>query len=106
MEKSIKSIERIPTWSLGYIMNGDSSDLNDDEITLIDNFLRGNKVICVSCDNDDTYFSSCPAFGLACEVAECTVTYDATEKYGWIKNNAFIRDEGELLGIAYSGLMK
>lgn len=106
MEKSIKSIERIPTWSLGYIINGDATGLENEEIELVDKFIRDNKVVCVSCDNDDTYFSSCPVFGLACEVAECTVIYDVTDSYGWIKNNAFIRDEGELLGIAYSDLMK
>ena len=36
MEKE-KSIEKIPTWSLGYIINGDSTGLTDEEIRMIDN---------------------------------------------------------------------
>lgn len=35
-----KSIERIPTWSLGYIINGDAAGLNDDEIKMIDNLFH------------------------------------------------------------------
>ena len=35
-----KSIERIPTWSLGYIVNGDATGLNDDEIKMIDDLFH------------------------------------------------------------------
>lgn len=35
-----KCIERIPTWSLDYIINGDATALNGDEIKMIDNLFH------------------------------------------------------------------
>lgn len=34
--KANKSIEKIPVWSLGYIINGDATGLTDEEIRMID----------------------------------------------------------------------
>ena len=31
-----KTMEKIPTWSLGYIINGDMTGLTDEEIRMID----------------------------------------------------------------------
>lgn len=31
-----KTTEKIPTWSLGYIINGDATALTDDEVQTID----------------------------------------------------------------------
>lgn len=31
-----KTTEKIPTWSLGYIINGDATALTDDEVLTID----------------------------------------------------------------------
>lgn len=81
--------ERIPTWALGYIINGDSTNLTDEEVAMIDKFIEdagyeiispihydseGNKITSAVIDVDyeyHEYFSSCPAFGLPCEVIDC-----------------------------------
>lgn len=64
----------IPTWSLCYIINGDAEGLESDEIEMIDNFLKVNKVGIVSPDSDfEEYFSWRPFFGEPCEVVDCDV---------------------------------
>ena len=35
-----RSIERVPTWALPYMANGDATGLKDKEIKMIDNLLR------------------------------------------------------------------
>ena len=35
-----KTIEKIPTWSLGYLINGDSTGLTDEEIALADQWSK------------------------------------------------------------------
>ena len=39
-----KTTEKIPTWSLGYIINGDMTGLTDEEIRMIDEWLSKWKV--------------------------------------------------------------
>ena len=43
-----KTTEKIPTWSLGYIINGDMTGLTDEEIRMIDEWLSKWKVQIVS----------------------------------------------------------
>lgn len=38
-----KTIEKIPTWSLGYLINGDSTGLTDEEIALADQWSKDTK---------------------------------------------------------------
>ena len=35
-----KTTEKIPTWSLGYIINGDATALTDDEVLTIDSWMK------------------------------------------------------------------
>ena len=35
-----KTTEKIPTWSLGYIINGDATALTDDEVLTIDRWMK------------------------------------------------------------------
>lgn len=74
------SVEKIPTWSIGYIINGDSTGLTEDEIRMIDNWLNEWQVEIVSPITDgqgnaQPYFSHCPLFGLPAEVEECDIIY-------------------------------
>ena len=39
-----RSIERVPTWALPYMANGDATGLKDKEIKMIDNLLRNRRV--------------------------------------------------------------
>lgn len=74
------SVEKIPTWSIGYIINGDSTGLTEDEIRMIDSWLNEWQVEIVSPITDgqgnaQSYFSHCPLFGLPAEVEECDIIY-------------------------------
>lgn len=74
------SVEKIPTWSIGYIINGDSTGLTEDEIRMIDNWLNEWQVEIVSPITDgqgnaQPYFSHYPLFGLPAEVEECDIIY-------------------------------
>lgn len=77
-----KSIERIPSWSLGYIINGDATGLNDNEIRMIDDLFQKQHIELVYPVGDNektetqTYFSSFPFFGLPAEVEDCLVIYN------------------------------
>ena len=62
-----KTTEKIPTWSLGYIINGDMTGLTDEEIRMIDEWLSKWKVQIVSPLTDEEgntqpYFSRYPLF--------------------------------------------
>ena len=52
-----KTTEKIPTWSLGYIINGDMTGLTDEEIRMIDEWLSKWKVQIVSPLTDEEGFS-------------------------------------------------
>ncbi|EJX04065.1 hypothetical protein EVA_07829 [gut metagenome] len=71
-------IEAIPTWSLGYLINSDATGLTDEEINLIDNWYKENKVTDISIVTEREgewfpYFSHYPAFGLPAEVVDCHI---------------------------------
>ena len=48
-----KTTEKIPTWSLCYIVNGDASGLTEEEIQTIDRWYKGIGVQVVSPVMDD-----------------------------------------------------
>lgn len=75
-----KTIEKIPTWSLSYLINNDATGLTDEEIRMIDNWLNDWKVQIVSPITDEEgnvqpYFSHYPLFGLAAEVEDCDIIF-------------------------------
>lgn len=80
--------EKVPVWALPYIFNGDSDGLNDDEISMVDEWVKTNRLWIVTPIPYDSngkrlegtsdpnvhypeYFSNCPAFGLPCNVVDC-----------------------------------
>lgn len=76
-----KSVERIPTYALGYLVNGDPTALDENEVKMIDKICRTQKieVVCPireSVEGDcQPYFSSSPMFGKPTEVEDCIVIY-------------------------------
>lgn len=71
-----KSIEKIPTYALPYLVNGDPTNLTDEEQQEIDNIIREQHIEIVSPNEDaEPYFSSVPFFGLPTEVEDCTIIY-------------------------------
>ena len=66
-----ETIEKIPTWALCYIINGDPTGLSDEDI------MQKWQVEIVSPLSQDgnASFSHYPAFGLPAEVEECKVIY-------------------------------
>lgn len=70
--------EPIPAWALCYLINGDSTGLNESELAMIDKWYADNKVQTVTTvtekeGNCCPYFSHFSAFGLATEVVDCVV---------------------------------
>ena len=79
MEKN-ESIEKIPTWSLPYLINGDATGLTDEEIRMKDNWLNEWQVQIVSPITDEggnaqPYFSHYPLFGLPADVEDCDIIF-------------------------------
>lgn len=75
-----KTTEKIPTWSLCYLINGDRTGLTDGEIRMIDEWMNDWQVQIVSPrtdgeDNAQPYFSHYPLFGLPTEVEDCDILY-------------------------------
>lgn len=79
--KKYKTTEKIPTWSLCYLVNGDATGLTDEEFALVDKWYQDNRVEIISPHRDNAgnsypYFSCAPAFGLSAEVEDCDVIYN------------------------------
>lgn len=72
------TIEKIPTWALCYLINGDPTGLNNDDIAVVDEWYNINRVVIVSTPDiqggeNNPYFSRFPAFGLPTDVVDCQV---------------------------------
>lgn len=67
--------EAVPTWALNYIVNGDATNLDEDEIDMIDGWLQKARIEIVSPRDEDPYFTHYPAFGLPTDVIDCDVIY-------------------------------
>lgn len=67
------TLEPIPTWALCYLINGDRTSIEPEDEAIIEAWQERSGILEVICPDDasDSYFSPCPAFGLACDVVEC-----------------------------------
>ncbi len=70
--------EKIPTWALCYLINGDSSGLSEEDKETADRWLAENRVtaVCTASDEEGEYhpyFTHYPAFELASDVVDCNV---------------------------------
>lgn len=75
-------IEKVPTYALCYLVNGDATGLTEQEVNEIDSLLREQSVELVCTPEPDEewhpYFSRYPWFGEPCEVIDCDVVYRVT----------------------------
>ena len=71
MAKFESFVERVPSWALPYLVNGDASGLEESEIKMIDAWRELSHYEIISPRDEAEYFSSVPAFGLACDVLDC-----------------------------------
>lgn len=76
-----KTTEKIPAWSLCYLINGDATGLTADEIRMVDDWSSKWQVQIVSPIADEEgnaqpYFSHYPLFGLPSEVEDCEILYN------------------------------
>ena len=69
--------EPLPEWAMCYVFNGDKEGLSDEEIKMIDDWMEEKRILHISPPDDDeeSYFTSSPPFGLACNVYDCDVIY-------------------------------
>lgn len=83
-------IEKIPTWALCYIINGDTDGITEEEKAMVDEFFNSYRVASMQVqivspvieDGEEApqpYFTHCPAFGQPCEVEDCDVLYTVSE---------------------------
>lgn len=75
-----KTTEKIPSWSLNYLINGDATRLTKEEKDAIDKWYAEWQVQTVAPVTDEEgntqpYFSRCPLFGLTTEVEDCDILY-------------------------------
>ena len=61
----------LPTWALCYLINGDPTGLEDDEIEMADNWCKRTGLCPLSTDSEEEWFEPYPEFGLACMVTDC-----------------------------------
>ena len=70
-----KDIEKIPTYALPYLVNGDASNLTEDEICRE----QGIELVVPIGDSveggTEPYFSSTPLFGKPTEVEDCIIIH-------------------------------
>lgn len=83
---------RIPTWALCYLVNADASGLDAEDKKTVDEWVErtrnGGRIDVCTLPVMEPYFSSWPAFGLACDVEDCDVIVDMTP---WYQQNQCIR---------------
>lgn len=75
---------KVPDYALPFLINGDDSNLTEEDITTIDLWYaklqkqadRYQCMIIISPDNEcHPYFTATPAFGSPCDVIDCTVAF-------------------------------
>lgn len=67
----MRIIEKIPSWAINAIINGDCTGLEDSEIDLIYGWFEDTGYDYVCTPDSDPYFTRYPAFGLPCDVYDC-----------------------------------
>lgn len=73
--------EEIPAYSLSYLVNGDSSGIDDTDIKNADDFMQWfydrakelGGTVTLSCGVEEPSFTHHPAFGLACDTVPCEI---------------------------------
>lgn len=74
MKINEKGLEKIPTWALSAIINGDNTGLEDSDIKLIEDWFAEtgyDDIVCPTDEEYQPYFTHYPAFGKATDVVDC-----------------------------------
>ncbi len=66
-----RSVEKIPTWALMYLEYGDASGLTDEDLEVVNAWIRESHLQYLGPLSYDEYFSHYPAFGKPCDVMDC-----------------------------------
>lgn len=81
MKIKLQTVEKIPAYAVCYFEYGedDGGVMNAEDIANADKFLEtlhaeGYTSPTFDWGDGEPYFSSCPAFGLPCDVVDCTIT--------------------------------
>lgn len=72
----------LPDYSVCYLINDDSSGLDQEDINTIDNYMQefyqladnNNGSVIIDCGDSEPSFTWNPAFGLACNCFDATIT--------------------------------
>ena len=91
--KYVKTLSvRIPTWAICYLVNSDDSGLDAEDRKTVDEWVErtrnGGRIDVCPPSDGEPYFSSWPAFGLACDVEDCDVIVDMSP---WYQQNPCVR---------------
>ena len=70
-----KDIEKIPTYALTYLVNGDASNLTEDEIKQIDEICHEQGIELVVPIGDSVEGGTEPLFGKPTEVEDCIIIH-------------------------------
>ncbi len=76
----MKTRESIPEWALCYCVNGDATGLNEEEISIINEWMQDWQVEIISPIADEegnhhSFFTRYPLFGLPTTAVECDIIY-------------------------------
>lgn len=68
---------KLPAWAVCYLLNGDSSGMEDDEVSMVDSWIENSPWSSVyaiyDIGEDEPSFTHYPAFGSACECYDCVI---------------------------------
>lgn len=76
MKTVIERTEKIPSYALSYVVNGDASGLEEKDLETIDSFMDKFFMlgtVIVSPQDSEEYFTDNPAFGLPCMVVDTDI---------------------------------
>jgi hypothetical protein len=73
MTPRFELITDIPDWSLNYLINGDPTGLDEEEIQMCENWLKKEGIawVCPPEEDATSGFSDYPAFGRPCITFDC-----------------------------------
>lgn len=74
----IKTIEKVPTWALPYLINSDLDGISDEERQEVDKWWLDNRAEIISPIEDENgewheYFTTVPLWGKPCDVVDCEI---------------------------------
>lgn len=72
--------KKVPDWALNYVINGESDQLSDEDLNLVNDFLEKYPNHIFSHRDDEPSFDSSPAFGLAADTVPVDIVRTSTPR--------------------------